>query len=62
MVDKVMEVNRVSKRLIWAKLITKVGVVIIVNAYTPQMGYEEEEKQKFWKKENGQGDGKVQRQ
>ena len=50
LVDKVVEVNGVSKRLMWAKLITEVGVVIIVSAYTPQMECEEEEKQEFWKK------------
>ena len=41
LVDKVVEVNRVSERLMWAKLITKVGVVIIVSVYAPQMGCEE---------------------
>ena len=50
LVDKVVEVNRVSERLMWAKLIIEVGVVIIVSAYAPQMGCEEEEKQEFWKK------------
>ena len=38
LVDKVVEVNKVCERLMWTKLITEVGVVIIVIAYAPQMG------------------------
>ena len=46
--EKVLEVKRVSDRLIAIKLKISENMVNIVSAYGPQVGYDEDEKEDFW--------------
>ena len=48
--DKVVEVKRVSDRLMMIKLIVGKSLVNIISAYAPQVGRSQEEKDKFWDK------------
>ena len=43
-----MEVNRISDRLITAKLLTDTININILSAYSPQVGCTDEEKEESW--------------
>ena len=47
--DSVVDVKRSNSRLMLVKLVWKGIVLNVVSAYAPQVGLEEEEKQKVWK-------------
>ena len=46
--DNILEVNRISDRLITAKLLIDTININIVSAYAPQVGCTDEEKEEFW--------------
>ena len=46
--DNILEVNRISDRLITAKLLIGTININIVSAYAPQVGCTDEEKEEFW--------------
>ena len=47
-IDKVVEVTRVSERLMMVKLIVGKCLMNVVAAYAPQTGRSQEEKDNFW--------------
>ena len=48
-IDKVVEVTRVSERLMMVKLIVGKCLMNVMAAYAPQTGRSQEEKDNFWK-------------
>ena len=46
--DNILEVNRISDRIITAKLLIDTININIVSAYAPQVGCTDEEKEEFW--------------
>ena len=53
LVESVLELKRVSDRLIAKKLEVKESIQNIINTYAPQFGNSMEEKNKFWPELNG---------
>ena len=43
-----IEVNRVSDRMVYMKLDIEVVMMTVISAYAPQVGCLREEKDKFW--------------
>ena len=48
MKEKVLEVNRISARLLGIKVLMDKEVLTIISAYAPQVGCSEEDKEEFW--------------
>ena len=46
--DNILEINRISDRLITEKLLIDTININIVSAYIPQVGCTDEEKEEFW--------------
>ncbi|GJV29309.1 cleavage/polyadenylation specificity factor, 25kDa subunit [Tanacetum coccineum] len=46
--DKVVEVSRISDRIMMVRLVIKEKTISVISAYAPQVGLGEAEKKSFW--------------